>query len=267
MSLGESTHRGGASSADADECVSRLHRDGYALVRGVLSSADIEALREAVDRVFEEPRFQRNRYHEFIAVRLFETAEIFEELLTREPLISLVESVLGDDCHIIAQNVLRNTSAHRLADFHVDDLLIFPSGDEMPRHDPRMQIPVHVLGVQIPLTDLESIEYGPSQYVPGSHASGKRPNDPLEPEFEGRGPDTVLCRAGDIYLHNGQCWHRGLPNRSDRTRYLFQQTYARRWVSQRFHPFVNYQIPRHVLERADARRRRVLGLHPMGDYG
>ncbi|MCA9002000.1 MAG: hypothetical protein KDB61_08760, partial [Planctomycetes bacterium] len=69
------------------------------------------------------------------------------------------------------------------------------------------------------------------------------------------------------YLHNGQCWHRGSPNRSDRTRYMFQLSYAKRWVSQRFHPFVNYELPARVVARADERRRRVLGMHPMGDYG
>jgi hypothetical protein len=40
-----------------------------------------------------------------------------------------------------------------------------------------------------------------------------------------------------------------------------------RFVSQRFYPFVNYQLPSRVLERADERRRRVLGFHPKGAYG
>ena len=124
-----------------------------------------------------------------------------------------------------------------------------------------------MLTVQIPLTDIPSIEYGPTEYVPGSHYSGREPNDRSAPIFEGRTPVPVLCNAGDIYLHNGQCWHRGAPNTSDTTRTLFQLCFGMRWVSQQFHPFVNYQMPQHVLDNADARRKRVLGAHPSGACG
>jgi hypothetical protein len=70
-----------------------------------------------------------------------------------------------------------------------------------------------------------------------------------------------------MYIFNNQGWHRGAPNTSDRTRYTCGQAYGRRWVAQRFFPFANYQIPQHVLDRADERRRRVLGFHPSGAYG
>ena len=54
------------------------------------------------------------------------------------------------------------------------------------------------------------------------------------PTFEGRGPTSILCKAGDIYLTNHQCWHRGAPNTSDRTRYVMQLQYAQRWADARF---------------------------------
>ena len=38
------------------------------------------------------------------------------------------------------------------------------------------------------LTDIDTIDQGPTQYVPGSHYSGRNPNDQDHPEFEGRGP-------------------------------------------------------------------------------
>ena len=249
------------------EIATSLHRDGYVHLPGVLDPAEVVALKNGIDSVYDDPRFESNRYNDYIAVRLFEVSTAFEEMLTREPIFSLVEAVLGADCHLIAQNALRNSKHHKIADFHVDDRLIFPTSEGMDRHDPRLILPIHVLGVQIPLTDTNGIEFGPTQYVPGSHTSGRQPNHPTEPTFEGRVPETVFARAGDIYLHNGQCWHRGAPNQSNRTRYLFQLSYAQRWVSQRFHPFVNYQLPPDVIARADERRRRVLGLHPMGDYG
>jgi hypothetical protein len=251
------------------EILRDFHRDGFRLLPGLLTANEVAALRAAVDRFFENPRHKdtHNLYGEWIGVRLFETDPIFEDMLTREPIISLVEAILGDDCHLVAENIVRNKPGVAIDQFHADDLVIFPVAEGMTRHDPRLTMPVHILTVQIPLTDVDEPKYGPSEYVPGSHYAGRPPNDKYNPTFEGRGPVPILCKAGDAYLHNGQCWHRGAPNTSDRVRYLFQLTFGRRWVSQRFYPFVNYQLPAHVLERADARRKRVLGFHPKGPYG
>lgn len=244
-----------------------FHRDGFVHLPGILSPDEVAALKAGIDRVFSEPRFEENRYGSWIAVRLFETDPLFEEMLTREPVIGLVERLLGPDCHLIAQNVVRNAPGQAIDTFHADDVLMIPVGEGMERHDPRMQMPVYIVGVQMPLTDIEAEEYGPTQFVPGSHYAGRHPNDPKSPTFEGRGPVSVLCRAGDIYLQNGQCWHRGAPNDSDRTRYLFQMAFGVRWVSQRFYPFVNYRLREDIIARADARRKRVLGFHPKGAYG
>jgi ectoine hydroxylase-related dioxygenase (phytanoyl-CoA dioxygenase family) len=246
-----------------------FYRDGFLLIPSVLQPQEITALKEAVDRVFADSHWEdtNNVYSSFVAVRLFETAQVFEELLTREPIIGLMENILGADCHLIAQNIVRNAPGQAIDRYHADDTVIFPLPEEMQRHDPRMAMPVFILTVQILLTDVPSLEYGPSQYIPGSHYSGRQPNDPINPTFEGREPVTILGKAGDIYLHNGQCWHRGAPNTSDRMRYLLQMAFAQRWVSQRFYPFVNYACPQHVMERADERRQRVLGIHPKGAYG
>jgi hypothetical protein len=244
-------------------------RDGFRLVPEVLSAPEVASLRDAVDELFADEKWKAsdNVYNPIIAARLFETNPIFQDMLTREPLISLAENILGEDCHLIAQNIVRNPPGQAIDTFHMDDPVMFPIAPGMERHDPRLQMPVNILTYQIPLTDIPSLEYGPTEYVPGSHYAGREPDDPKNPSFEGRGAVPVLCSAGDVYLHNSQCWHRGMPNTSDRTRYLFQVGYARRWVSQRLFPFVNYQIPAHVLDRADERRKRVLGIHPKGNYG
>ena len=103
------------------------------------------------------------------------------------------------------------------------------------RFDPRIApMPVFWLTLQFALSDIDSLEHGPTQFVPGSHYSGRRPPPGENPAFEGRGPKSILCKAGDVYLFNHQCWHRGAPNLSDRTRYLMQIQYAQRWADRRF---------------------------------
>ncbi|MCX5662804.1 MAG: phytanoyl-CoA dioxygenase family protein [Planctomycetota bacterium] len=251
------------------ELADRFHRDGCLLVPDVLTPGEVAALTERVDRIFADPRAKTTDtlYGEWIATRLFEWDTMFRDMLVREPLISLVETILGPDCHLIANNFVRNAPGQAIDTFHVDDLLWFPLPDDLPRYDARTRFPCFLFNVQIPLTDLLTDEFGPTQFVPGSHYSGRQPNDPRNPTFEGKGPVSIHCKAGDIYLQHSQVWHRGAPNKSTRTRYLLQQAYSMRFIAQRFYPFLNYRMPDHVLEGASDRLLRVLGKHGKGPYG
>ncbi|HVF10422.1 MAG TPA: phytanoyl-CoA dioxygenase family protein [Abditibacteriaceae bacterium] len=246
-----------------------FNRDGFLHIPDVLEPDEVAALKAGIDRLFADSKWKetKNVQSDFIGLRLFETDPVFEDLLTREPLIGLMESILGPDCHIIAQNALRNAPGQAIDTFHVDDTVIVPIGEGMARHDPRLPMPAFIINCTFALTDIPSDEYGPTQYVPGSHYAGRQPDDPKNPVFEGKGPVSILCKAGDMYMFNNQGWHRGAPNTSDRTRCICGMAFGRRWIAQRFFPFANYQIPPHVLERADERRRRVLGFHASGAYG
>ena len=245
-------------------------REGCLLIPDVLTPDEVAALKEAIDRVFADPRIKSTDtlYGDWIAVRLFEWDNLFRDMLVREPIISLMEAIVGKDCHVIANNFVRNPPGQAIDAFHVDIAdLLWSLPDGMPRFDPRIKFPCYVVNVQIPLTGLPSVEYGPTQYVPRSHYSGREPNDRKNPTFEGRGPVSILCKAGDIYLQHSMVWHRGAPNTSDRTRYLLQQCYSMRFVSQKFYPFLNYRMPDRVLDGAGERLLRVLGKHGKGAYG
>ena len=109
------------------------------------------------------------------------------------------------------------------------------------------------------MSDIESVEDGPTQFVPGSHYSGRNPNSQSDPEFEGKGPVSMFCKAGDIYLQNNQCWHRGAPVLSDRTRYVFQSQYAAKWAYTRFGVYNDVPVAPSVLDRADETLRELLG--------
>lgn len=246
-----------------------FHRDGFVVLRGILDASEVEAFKADIDAVFADPKWRENGniLADNIALRLFETSPRFEELLTREPIISLVEEILGNDCHLIAQNVLRNAPGQAIDSFHVDDAVMVPVAEGMDRHDARLQMPVFIVNTMFALTSIPSVEYGPTQYIPGSHYSGRNPNDSQAPTFEDREPVSLLCEPGDVYLFNNQGWHRGAPNTSDRTRYNVGNAYGRRCMAQRFFPFMNYRMPQHVIDNADERRLRVLGFHKTGAYG
>jgi ectoine hydroxylase-related dioxygenase (phytanoyl-CoA dioxygenase family) len=250
------------------EVLGVYNREGCVLIPDIFSAEEVAAFKTAIDRVYDDPRAQTtNTFSRFVAMRLFEWNNLFRDTLVREPIIGLMEALLGADCHLISNNVVRNEPGQAIDTYHVDERLSFPLPESVARFDSRMTMPTTILNVQMPMTDLEAIEYGPTQYVPDSHYSGRHPNDKFDPTWEGRKGVTIFCKAGDIYLQNGQVWHRGAPNISSRTRYLLQQSYGTRMIAQRFFPFLNYHMPEHVLEGAGERLLRVLGKHPPGPYG
>ena len=252
------------------ELVEAFHRDGLVLMPGVLAGR-AEALRQALDRLYADERLaaSRNRVSVINMVRLFEHDNAFRDLLALEPFVSIAEAVVGVDCHIIAQNSIRNQRGEHSSHWHVDDHLYFPLPEGIDGFDPRVRMPIDVITVQVLLSDVPTVAHGPTQIVPGSHYSGRRPRTDAvdEPSYRGRGLVSAVGRAGDCYLHTGQVWHRAAPNLTERTRYLLSWTYSQRWVSQRFNPYIDYRMPDEVWTGASERLQRVLGRHTRGPYG
>ena len=240
-----------------------FRRDGFVVIPRVLGADEVNALRDKTDALMDDPAWIETRYvqNRFILRHANELDPIFCDLLVREPILGLMEAIFGPGCQQCGMNVLRTDRTNAIARWHVDDALFFPLPADVPRHDPRIEMPIPWLTVQVALTDIDAPEHGPTQYVPGSHYSGRHPQADQTPEFEGRGPVSILCRAGDIYLHNSQCWHRGMPNGSDRVRYLLQQQYGPRWAFSRYNAYIQHRLPDYLLEGASDKLRQVLGDH------
>jgi ectoine hydroxylase-related dioxygenase (phytanoyl-CoA dioxygenase family) len=226
-------------AVDVEKMAEDFHRDGYVLIPGVLSRDEAARLRERTEEYFER-RDQIDPAHvsyvgdTFVLRRGADLDTAYADLVQRPALRAVVEAVLGPEPAFNALNVIRNAPGQAIAHWHVDDLLEHPLPESIARFDPRIRMPVLWLTAQLALSDIETAEHGPTQFVPGSHYSGRHPSPKDVPVFEGRGAVSVLCRAGDVYLTNHQCWHRGAPNVSDRIRYVLQVQYATRWADRRF---------------------------------
>jgi ectoine hydroxylase-related dioxygenase (phytanoyl-CoA dioxygenase family) len=221
------------------EIVEEFFREGCVVVPQALSPEQVTALRERTDYYFENrattpPRHFAYDAKAFVLRHCADLGPLFQDLITQEPIYGLAETVLGPKPEFNAMNVIRNEPQQAISHWHVDDTLEFPLPPDIPRFDARMRMPVFWFTVQIALSDIDTLAHGPTQYVPGSHYSGRYPPQQDEPIFEGQGPKAVYCKAGDIYFTNHQTWHRGAPNTSDRTRYVLQVQYAARWASRRF---------------------------------
>ena len=87
---------------------------------------------------------------------------------------------------------------------------------------------------------MTEVEHGGTEVIPGSHLFGTSlPSEPMEESQWAKQVHYNLGKAGSIIMFNNQVWHRGGPNRSDRTRYITQISYARRLIGHKYYPFMN----------------------------
>ncbi len=223
---------------EQQQILAEFYREGFAIVRNVLSGDEVKTLRELADRFLDDPSLESTFITPILKTNVLRSTQAlhpaFAELLVHEPLIRLAKAVLGKNVAFCGQNVIRSDTNTGISMWHVDDLLEFPLPDDIPRHDARIKLPVFWFSFQIALSDIDSPENGPTEVVPRSHYSGRDVPKVERPEFEGRGPVPILCKAGDVYLFNHQLWHRGSVNRSSRRRYLMQNQYCRAWGPYRF---------------------------------
>ena len=257
------------SAEETQQIVKQFYRDGYYFLGAVLTEDEVGTLRDGLERKFADPRMHEeagDHIRGISMMRMYEYDPAFRALIVREPFVSLAEAILGNDCHMMSQNSLRYEPGQG-GGWHSDDRLHFPLPDDVPRHDPRITLPCFVINVLIPLIDIFTIEDGPTQVVPGSHYSGRRPPTQDDPTFEGQSAVSFFTKAGGVYMFNSQVWHRGAPNQKNRIRVITGVTYSQRIIAQRLYPFVDYQMPAHVYEGADARLQRLLGRHEKGAFG
>jgi hypothetical protein len=214
-------------------------REGCAIIPRVLTPEEVRALRAKTDdfALNPDPASTHSSYAgSAFVLRYCERLDpLFRAVTEHQSILKVVHAVLGPDARFNAMNVIRNGPGQAISRWHVDDVLEFPLPPDIPRFDPRIRMPVFWMTVQVALSDIDAVEHGPTQYVPGSHYSGRHPAEELL--FEGRGSVSVFCKAGDIYLTNHQTWHRGAPNLSDRVRYLMQVQYHQGWAHRRFRGF------------------------------
>lgn len=245
------------------QLVEAFLRDGIILLPGLLAERAAALRTELAEQFAHAPADPGEPLPDIVRFRIFERSRAWRDLIALEPVVSLMEALLGPECHLLSQNALMTQPGKAIDAWHVDDEVFFPLPAGVDQHPVRP--PVLVVCAFVLLSDVPDLDHGPTQVVPGSCWSGRHPPSPHEePVYAGRGPLSICGRAGDVYLQHTQCWHRGAPNRSAQARWLVGTMYGRRYMAQRLYPFVNYQLPPSVEEGADPRLRRLLGHHPRG---
>jgi ectoine hydroxylase-related dioxygenase (phytanoyl-CoA dioxygenase family) len=239
-----------------------LHDDGFALLPGVLAAGQVQAARDAVDRLTATHWDITGELDHYKCV--FNRDPFWLPYLDLPGVIELAEAALGPDCHVIGQTAWRCRPGFRGVGVHADHLVV-----EMPEEwlaDPRFRLPMQICTAHVFLSDITK-ELCPTHVIPGSHKSGRYPQRRREFAWNGRLPEPVLCRAGDVLFFRSELWHSGSDNATaDRTRYLLQVHYGRRMVAQKFSPYLEWRFNPRVLAACTLRQRRLLGDHEPGAY-
>jgi ectoine hydroxylase-related dioxygenase (phytanoyl-CoA dioxygenase family) len=239
---------------------------GFSFPENVLPPNWCRALREDLEYGLRENPNGLNSDGEKTALchRMFEFSNANLRLFDMEPIISFAEALVAENCHVIHNNsfVTRTGGEFRR---HQDDLPHYIVTEGEPPTN--VHLPVMWFTCNYYPTDVPERDYGGTEVIPGSHLLGRPCTDSLEgTEWE----DQIhynLSPAGSVIMFNNQVWHRGGPNRTERTRYITQVTYARRMVGHKYYTFMNYTMPASDYEAAGPQLKRLLGFLEHGAYG
>jgi ectoine hydroxylase-related dioxygenase (phytanoyl-CoA dioxygenase family) len=263
------------TSDPVPEAADHLQAEGYVALRTVFSTAEVAELAAAVDRVYDElppdersPRYGIEHWEPF-RYEMLNRSEVVQRAIARREVLDVIEPLLGEDCHVIANTAWRQppgTSTHGGQRWHIDAGPHVPRPADVPWDD-RIPYPVFAVATHIMLQDCP-LDAGPTGVIPRSHTSGQSP--PLdrlhddELEWNGVGALPLVASAGDVLCFVSDVWHRRLaPTDDDPGRYFVQCHYGRRDLAQRLRPTAaSNQLSAEAITRADSKRdRSLIGLH------
>ena len=250
----------------APEASALLEREGYAIVRGVLDPGEVAALGAEISAVYEasgadRPQDVRGEFRHGMLNR----SPLSQQAVGSRAILDVIEPLLGEDCHIIANTAWRNVPGHKGGAWHIDAGPHIPraEGVEWPEAIP---YPVFAIGMHLFLQDCP-LEAGPTAVLPRSHRSGRTPPrerlEDLELTFEGRPAVLLAAKAGDAAFFVSDAWHRGTPAQEGFGRFFLQAHYARRDIAQRIYTpaEVSHVTPEAAGRAESPRDRTLIGLH------
>jgi ectoine hydroxylase-related dioxygenase (phytanoyl-CoA dioxygenase family) len=246
----------------------QLEREGWVVLPGAIDPELLARLRPAMLRLFSRTVDSRpvpklgDQYRHAACNR----SKLARQAIASRSILDVVEPLLGDDCHVIANTLWRNPAEGFVGQaWHTDAGPHVPRPEGVPWDD-RIPYPVFVVAAHLLLDDLTEDD-GATAVIPRSHRSG-RPvpldrRDDLDLECDGIGPHPITGSRGDVVLFCSDIWHRGLPARPGATgRFFLQCHYGRRDIAQRLTTTqaVNQLAPR-VASSGSGRDATLLGLH------
>jgi ectoine hydroxylase-related dioxygenase (phytanoyl-CoA dioxygenase family) len=241
-----------------------LDLHGFSVLEGLLTEAECDEARGALERIFAAERElpgAPHGPHGAQAYNLMNKAPVFERLYQLPDLLRLLRHFLGEDA------VLSSIQAHRIhpgapaQGLHYDGSITGPFKTIAPA-DCGRRITGWALGFNVafcisPYTRTN----GATRVVPGSH---RCPETTVPRDGPVPGETIVEAPRGAAVIWDIATWHGASANRSDEVRYAVMTPWRRSWV--RPEADLARIIQPEVLERAGEEGRRVFGFSSRSPY-
>ena len=240
---------------DIESLTQAALRDGFCILRNHVSTANINAWREAFmpllyEHIEREGHLRNRGPARYYVTLPFATPFADPHFYEDTDILAIIEALVGEDpvlCQLATDTPLLGSDYQAV---HRDAPPLFP---EWGRETPPFQ-----LAVNFPLVDV-TLENGPFEVARGTHmmakAEGMRRLESGQVSLE-----PVTLQAGDVMIRDVRGLHRGTPNRTDVPRPMVVIGYSRRWL---YRPEVSIRIPRQALATLSERARRLLRFNPV----
>lgn len=194
---------------------------GYARLEGFIAPDRRRRLADRLQQLFQEEgdragsEFRQEPGARRLA-NLVDKGDVFVACIAEPDVLELVASVLGERFKLSSLNA-RSAEPH--------------NGETQPLHVDQGALPDergNCVCNTVWLLDDFTPDNGAIRVVPGSHRSGRRPEDALaDPLAPHPGERLLTGRAGDVLVMNAHLWHGGTANRTDRPRLALHAFYCR----------------------------------------
>jgi ectoine hydroxylase-related dioxygenase (phytanoyl-CoA dioxygenase family) len=206
--------------------MTQLDEQGYVVLEHFMSDNLLQELRERVDQLFYEEgcgagsEFRQEQGTRRLA-NLVDKGEVFRRTIAVAEILQYVGHVLGPDFKLSSLNV-RSANPHSdwTQPLHADMGLV---------RDERGYAVCNTVW----LLDDFTAENGALRMVPGTHRTGKLPQDLLA-DISAPHPNEVLltAQAGTVVVMNAHMWHGGTANRTAAHRRAMHGFYCRCDIAQ-----------------------------------
>lgn len=257
------------------EHVEALYRDGFTVIRAAIPRDQVEHVKEIMAHISRG----KNKGDEYSSWGYDKNGERREDVrflqksgagpcghpdllpyINIPTVMEIMESVLNRFFHIVGGTCWLTGPGRHPMGLHSDWQVISLPEDIIA--DPRVRLPIYECFAHFYLNDMTT-DMGPTVVVPGSHRSGRIPQN--ETSWNGTPAQAICVNAGDVVLFSNDLWHGALPNVSDEIRYLYQIQYANKRIGTVSGKPLH--IPENVVQAASPEQRQLLNISEVSPGG